>query len=73
MLYRGYTAFILKGVPYDVAELSTYSQMTDIRAKLDPRNIHLAPEIGDLVIGEMSHQLGFKRLGPNLGLAVAPT
>jgi hypothetical protein len=31
-LYTTYGAFMLKSIPYDVAELATYSQMCDWRA-----------------------------------------
>lgn len=30
-LYATYGAFMLKSIPFDVAELATYSQMTDLR------------------------------------------
>ena len=33
-LYGGYTAFMLKGIPYDVAELFTYSQLAAMQKRM---------------------------------------
>ncbi len=46
--YSGHTAFIMNGLPYDVAELVTYSQLKAVKGPLK----HMPTEVRDMLIGE---------------------
>ena len=56
-LYWGYAPFVLKALPYDVAELFTYSQLTQLTAGLPRMPANLPPAAGDLLIGAQSLSL----------------
>jgi len=47
-LYSGHTAFLMQGLPYDVAELVTYSQLRAIKGPLKD----MPAEFRDMLIGE---------------------
>lgn len=47
-LYSGHLAFIMHGLPYDVAELVTYSQLRAVKGPLR----HMPTEVRDMLIGE---------------------
>jgi hypothetical protein len=49
-LYSGHMAFLMQGLPYDVAELVTYSQLRAVKGPLRcmPR------ELRDMLIGDQS-------------------
>ena len=47
-LYSGHTAFLMQGLPYDVTELVTYSQL---RAAKGPLR-QMPTEMRDMLIGE---------------------
>ena len=47
-LYSGHTAFIMQGLPYDVSELVTYSQLRAVKGPLN----HMPAEVRDMLIGK---------------------
>lgn len=47
-LYSGHTAFLMQGLPYDVAELVTYSQLRAVKGPLR----RMPTEVSDMLIGE---------------------
>ena len=49
-LYSGHTAFIMQGLPYDVSELVTYSQLRAVKGPLN----HMPTEVRDMMIGEQT-------------------
>ena len=50
-LYWGYAPFLFKALPYDVAELFTYSQLSDRRMQL-PFLRHMPNHYVDMFVGE---------------------
>lgn len=55
-LYWGYAPFLLKGLPYDVAELISYSQLTQYQERV-PMLSALPVACRDCIIGETMSNL----------------